>query len=95
MSVKLAIYCPGCLAFAMRVAYYHTVCADNFKDLDHNVNKLISEQWQPYGNPYVCVSPPESSNGEKCVICQALVMEGDTASFVGRPYLEHTTAKRP
>ena len=78
----------------MRVAYYHTVCADNFKELDHTVNKLIGEQWQPFGNPYVCMSPPESPNVDKCLICQALVMESDTASL-GRPYLDPSAGKHP
>jgi len=46
---------------------YYTASAGDLIALDKLVNRMISEGWQPYGNPYLI-----SKNGE---FCQAMVTD--------------------
>jgi hypothetical protein len=47
--------------------------------LDNEVNQMIKEEFQPFGNPY-CITPSDSVVGAP--ICQAMIKyEGDKQPF--------------
>lgn len=52
--------------------YFTAVDADP-KALDKQVNELVKEGYQPYGNPYVIP-------GEKPQVCQAIIMLEEDSS---------------
>jgi len=52
-----------------QIKKYHTAHAGDLIALDKLVNKMISDGWQPYGDPYLI-----TKNGE---FCQAMVTDRD------------------
>ena len=58
-----------------KILEYFTVVDTDIKGLDKQVNSLVKDDYQPYGNPYVVP-------GEKVQFCQAIVMyEEDSADM--------------
>jgi hypothetical protein len=66
----------------MKTGKYKTVCESSLKILDDEVNQLISEEWELYGNPYV------TEDG----ICQALVLPDE--KLAGGPWPKPAKARR-
>jgi hypothetical protein len=52
---------------------YFTVVDTDLKSLDKQVNSLVKDGYQPYGNPYAVP-------GEKVQFCQAVVMYEESSS---------------
>jgi hypothetical protein len=69
----------------MKFTYYHTVVESSFAQLDRAVTKLMSEGWQPFGNPCVFSPPSKTESLDKMKISQAMVLDSEIASVKGKP----------
>lgn len=56
-----------------KILEYFTAVDSDPKSLDKQVNDLVKEGYQPYGNPYVIP-------GEKSQVCQAIIMFEEDSS---------------
>jgi hypothetical protein len=59
----------------MKITEYKTATADTWTSLDKNVNTLLAQGFQPYGNPYARLNQPEGADGGHQV-AQAMVRNG-------------------
>lgn len=56
----------------MKITEYVTARADDFAALDGQVNQLLKEGYQPYGNPYLTDNPVEGKI-DTFLVAQAMV----------------------
>ena len=75
----------------MNVALYHTVSAENIRELDRIVNERIDEGWELYGNPFTYGGPPESPSNAKQLVCQVLTIDVD--AYAGMSAIERRKLK--
>jgi hypothetical protein len=59
----------------MKIIEYKTATADNWASLDKEVNKLLAQGYQPYGNPYSGGNKTEGAIGP-FMVAQAMVKCG-------------------
>ena len=59
----------------MKIIEYKTAMADACASLDKEVNKLIAQGYQPYGDPYFGGNKTEGANGT-FMVAQAMVKCG-------------------
>ena len=59
----------------MKIIEYKTATADNWASLDKEVNKLLAQGYQLYGNPYFGGSKTEGASGA-FMVAQAMVKCG-------------------
>jgi hypothetical protein len=60
----------------MRIHKYITAAGDTLKELDENVNAMIDEGFEPYGNPYFV---GHTDSNVDSPICQAMIMTVETS----------------
>jgi len=64
----LSVFFPN---IAFMSAEYKTVADENLSNLDAEVNRLLAEGFELYGNPY------SAGNEKEWLFCQALVRQAD------------------
>jgi len=63
----------------MKIVEYKTAYGSDTKKLDEDVNRLLSEGFQPYGSPYLSDNEVKGLD-DSFVIWQAMVRYSDSAS---------------
>lgn len=66
----------------MKIQEYLTAVGDTLVELDRNVNKAISEGFQPFGSPYFIGATEGNIDSP---ICQAMVITEEDAERFLRP----------
>lgn len=57
----------------MRITRYVTAFATDLLKLDREVNELITQGYQPYGDPYVLERETVSASLDRFLACQAMI----------------------